>query len=874
MDSRKIISMQCGDNESYALLFQEKGGKVVLDIYDAGTHSLVQSLDTPFPLGGIGGIRHVQSFDVMFFAQGETRPCKLVRKKEDGAYTFSFEDNEFLPEPILDWNVNSEHTINVFALPDSELIKTKEDGTQYYPKGVVRETVQVEEVSISYAYRNQRIIGDYTWESRCYCFAPTENASKYKIGKAFKLSTPIQIYCYTNGSPGYTVTAEHTDGEPTEVLDGVASFDFARVDRIGENGVYFYVGRFLVRTAGVIEIDNSGANTVSFDAAYGDTLFYVSLIDAPADASLTNEIYYSPISGGGFEIGVTIDGSNTNENVDVDQILALQYESPISLSEMWDYEAFPVGTEHSPVPPVNVLPPLLGKQDAEGDELRPQTGGGYGNASEWVPVRGEVELKTEGLWSGVIELQEKDSKQTVSKIATITSENGASNTSLTRIIDSFGSSVRVACTRREKAFQVNKSVNGEGSVFSKVLCVDEGLQWTLTSAETQTAFLRIKEKRTLSSGIKCYIAEVIGGVNGSFGTTSYALGAWSKTNGYPKHIAIYQERLVYAGNEVKPTTLWLSKTNGWDDFELGTEASSAISATLATEKYDAIQWILPTKNGITIGTSYNEYSFGASDGGITTADNARATATSSIGSSGVRADMFGTATVMVKTGGEELYRIDYNTLSEESAGNQISLLASHLFQGDPVVDMFAVKAPSNMLFCLHKSGKLSSLTYEPEYSVTGWAQHEVLDGVISGCALRRSGKDVLCLVVKRGDKYVLGEIDLQSKVWTDDGQPYESSVVTTPISFANTPKYGDRKIIAGCDIYVGKESKQFYVKLPGGDWTRIDNGFDSTGSLREFDASRVEIPATSSWEDEAIVEVKSSSPEPLVLYAIGASVMA
>lgn len=894
MSAHRIIPMQCGDNESYALLFYDGTSGLVVDIYDVQTKALVQTVDTPFPRHSAGELRYVQSFDVMFFAQGDTYPCKLKREnKSGGGYTFSFEECEFLPEPISDWDTNSEHKINVFALPDGDIMKSKSDGTTYYPKGAVREVLQEEEITVSYSYHElvetdeHDKYGQY-WSIRCYGYAPTGNAKDYAVGKAFKLTTPIKFVAKFYGTNDMTIDrAEQIDGETVsfEIADNDdcecevnASFGSIVVEKIGNGGVYFYVGRFIQRftngaaNAYVYDSSANGVTTSTFKAQYGDSKLYVAALDAPSSESVDNEVYWEPISGNGFELAMTIDGSNTNKNVSIGQTIALKYKASVSLSDFWDYDSLPVGTTHSPLPAVDVLEPLLSKKDAKDNELRPQTGGGYGNASEWVPVRGEVELRTEGLWSGVIELQESDANKNVATIARITSENGNSNTSLTRDIEDFGSSVRVACTRREKAYQTNRSVTSGGDVIEKVLTADEGLQWTLTTTDVQTAYLKIKEKRTLSSGVKCYIVEVVGGVNRSFATSSYALGAWSSENGYPEHVAIYQERLVYAGNKAKPTTLWLSRTNSWDDFELGTKDSSSITATLATEKYDSIQWILPSKNGILIGTKYNEYSFGAGDGGIATADNARATVTSSIGSLGIRADTFGVSTIMVKTGGEELYRIDYNTLSEEASGNQVSLLASHLFEGDPVIDLFSVKSPSNMLFCLHESGKLSSFTYEPDYGVSGWARHEVLDGVDSGCVVRRDGKDVLCLAVKSGSGYVVGEIDLQSDVWTDDGVAYESSVITTPLQFREGSSYGKQQIVAGCDVYIGEGTKQFELRLPGGDWIRVDNGFDAMGELRAFENKRVEIPATSSWKDESVVEIKSSYAFPLVLYAIGASV--
>ena len=104
MSKYRVIPMQCGDNESYALLFYEADGAVMVDIHDSGTRALVQTLKTPFPVGGIATIRSIQSFDVMFFAQPDTYPCKLQRKnKADGSgYEFSFEENKFLPEPLME----------------------------------------------------------------------------------------------------------------------------------------------------------------------------------------------------------------------------------------------------------------------------------------------------------------------------------------------------------------------------------------------------------------------------------------------------------------------------------------------------------------------------------------------------------------------------------------------------------------------------------------------------------------------------------------------------------------------------------------------------------------------------------------------------
>lgn len=753
----RVIPVEYGDMSCCLLFERRKSGEITARLFNATDGAIVAPgfIPAPFKRGAnLMSISFIQSFDVVFFAQPDTFPCKLVRKKRtggysDGEYSWSFVDCEIMPKPVLDWEVKSEHALTLSAFPDSELTA---DGDHYF-KGAVRE----------------------------------------------------------------------------------------------------------------------------FDGK-----FYQALTDVLTSVDVKNTTYYTPFSGRGGRLLLQIDGAADSESVGVGSYLALKSASPISESGMLSYEESYEDTVYFPA--VELDEKLESKKDYDGEELRPESGGGVGFASPWYLVRGEVTLKTEGLWSGVLRLQELTKDGDVFDIATIISENGNSNTELTREIEGFDSAVRVVCTRREYAYQINRSVSGEGKVYEKVLKTDEGCQWTLTSAAEPTTYVRIVDKTTIttestdesgnviSESKDYYVVECENAVSAPLTTHTYALGGWSGENGYPSQIAVYQERLVYASNKIKPTTLWLSRTNHWDDFEIGVNDSSAISATIATEKYDAIKWILPVKNGITVGTNYGEFSFGSADGGVTTADNARATATSEIGSTDVRAEVFGTATIMVKTGGQELYRIDYNTLSEESAGNQVSLLACHLFEGDPVIDLFSVRAPSNMLFCLHESGKLSSLTYEPEYGVTGWARHYILDGVKSGCVLRRNGHDVLCLIVDKGDNVLLGEIDLQSDVWTDDGKPYESAMISTPLVFDGNGSYGKQVNIAGCDVYVGAGTKQFDLRLNGGDWVRIDNGFDLSGELRDFDAKRVEVAATSAWVDEAIVEVKSSYAYPLVLHAIGASV--
>ncbi len=922
---RRVIPMQCGNDESYALVFYEQDDSVKVDVYDASTKEKVATLDSPFPVGGIPDIRYVQSYDVLFFAQPDTYPCKLKREddEEAGGYKFTFENSEFLPEPVMEWNEKDEHEISLFALPDDELLVENEKGEKVFPKGVCR--LDDGKVTLEFKYSNYsgpRLVfdeprdpttgyGGYTYRrevclaAKIYLVANHKQWRNVSRDGVLKLDTPIGItgHCgvYTNNksSNNYYSTADADKDE--EYVSGcydiygkikqrgsknnTVYFDVGRVVSASASGIKLYVGEILydfwLKGTDAIEdfgFERSsyfvGVNTTTADASIRGKKFCVTNTDNVGESEdVKTSEKYSPSIGGGFRLAMTIDGTNTNENICIGQVVALKKEEPMRESICWSYDDFPTGVEQSPAPkpPVETEDLLASKTDTKGGELRPLSGGGFGFASEWRHVRGGITLKTEGVWSGVIVLQEMGSNGSPYTIATISSENGLSNTELERDISDFGMCVRVACTRREYAYTVEKYSDGTTKTFKD----DTGCQWTLIADGQTVAYVRVVERKTLSDGSNVYIVDAIGGVGEPFATSSYALGAWSTKNGYPRHITIFQERLVYAGNKEKPMTVWMSKTNKWKDFELGTDDTSAITATLATEKYDSIEWLTLNKNSILLGSRYNEFSIGANDGTVTTADNILASTMSNIGGASIPAAKVGTATLMVKVGREELHKVEFNALSEQSTGTQVSMLARHLFEGDRIEDVFSIQSPRNMLFCIHESGKLSSMTYEQEFDVLGFARHDILDGVESGCVIRRGGRDVLCLIVREGDSYVLGEIDFDSEVWTDDGKNYESEVITTPLKPPRTTRatgYGRTANIAEADVYVSEDSRQFKARLQGADWVRVDNGFDADGKLRGWEEQRVALPTTGGWVNEPIVEVVCNTAHPLTVYGVGAAI--
>jgi len=885
----RIIAAEYGD-QNVILMFYKTGENAdywTMDVIDAKTREVLQTLETPFyTTTDISRLSYVQSFDVVFFASGLNAPCKLVRNNAEGGagYVWSFKEQEMKPFPVLEWNDSSEHVFKFTALPDSELVNVDEEGNRYYPKGSVRhvDSETAKDTLPRLEFTGVSIVRTAFKTYSIRMSVKAKNGFLLVPGTTLDItSMAFAVYFKTNKN-------SETD---TDLPDINLSYNGWKGTVFEGNEVYdFY--KITVYPAVVTVLSNETLEITTYTCDVGvdegpsitsspngllypiyngyGTDFWVAKVDAPATVEVSDLNYWQPYSGGEGEFALQVDLGNELEGLAIGDFLALRTKNSLFESGLLSYDTMPVGTTY-PLqnPPVEVQEKLDDKSSDDGTQLRPAAGGGYGWASELFPIRGEVTFKTEGVWSGVLELQEYTEDGNLSTIATISSENGNSNTELTREIVSFGSSVRVACVRREHAYKINRSVKGDGGLVNYTLECDEGCQWTLSATGDRFVYMEITGKRHLSDGRDVYIVKSYGGATNEFTTDTYALGAFGVTRKYPQCIGIYQERMVYAASETKPTTLWLSRTNDWGDFEDLGDDVSAITMTMQTEKYDAIRWIKTIKTGITIGTRYGEYIFGESNGGVVTADNGRFLNASNIGSSVCNPEVLGTALLMVKTGGEEIHRIDYNTLSEESAGTNVSMLASHLFEGDEVVDMLAVRSPTNVLFAVTDSGKLAALMYEPAYNVLGWSCFEVLDGVECAVPYRQDGKDILAMIVKKGDSYILGELDLRSDVYTDDGERYESVLTPTPFVVGQSGAYGGRLNIAGVDVYT-TAGTEFYAKLSGGSEVRVERGFDIKGGKMEL-MRKTTLAATSGWEDEATLTIRTDYPAALEIAAVGVS---
>ena len=92
--------------------------------------------------------------------------------------------------------------------------------------------------------------------------------------------------------------------------------------------------------------------------------------------------------------------------------------------------------------------------------------------------------------------------------------------------------------------------------------------------------------------------------------------------------------------------------------------------------------------------------------------------------------------------------LGYDYLSDSYDGDELSLYASHLFEGKEIIYIAYAKAPYRIVFVVFDDGSLATLTYNKKQKLCGWGRQET-QGIFESVAVIREGKeDVAYFVIK------------------------------------------------------------------------------------------------------------------------------
>lgn len=215
---------------------------------------------------------------------------------------------------------------------------------------------------------------------------------------------------------------------------------------------------------------------------------------------------------------------------------------------------------------------------------------------------------------------------------------------------------------------------------------------------------------------------------------------------YPDAVTYFEGRRVFAKNQ----QVWLTRSGTESDlsYSIPTKDDDRISFQIAAREASVIRHAVPLQQLLLL-TNSGEYRVTPVNSDAITPSSVAVRPQSFIGCSTVRPIVANATLVYAANRGGHIREMGYSTQAESFVSGDLSLRASHLFDGFEVVDSAISKSPHQVLWWVSSSGYLLGLTYAPEEQIGGWHWHDTDGAFESCCAIPDGDEDRLYAVVRR-----------------------------------------------------------------------------------------------------------------------------
>lgn len=279
---------------------------------------------------------------------------------------------------------------------------------------------------------------------------------------------------------------------------------------------------------------------------------------------------------------------------------------------------------------------------------------------------------------------------------------------------------------------------------------DTGVQWEYLHSGFGIARITAVASNALSATatvISRIPSNVVGSTKASY---KWARFAWNSVNGYPSTVTYYQQRLFFAASAAQPQTIWASRTGDYRDFgkNLPIQDDDRIVYTYAGRQVNQIRHLIDVGSLIVL-TSGGEFVAKGDQNNTLTPSSFSLSSQGSNGSSIVPPIAVANIALFVQEKGSVIRDLAYSFDVDGYQGNDLTILANHLFQKHSIVDWSFAIVPYSSAFCIRDDGKLLVMTYLREQQVFAWAPQSS-DGLYeSTCSISEGSEDAVYFSVQR-----------------------------------------------------------------------------------------------------------------------------
>lgn len=231
---------------------------------------------------------------------------------------------------------------------------------------------------------------------------------------------------------------------------------------------------------------------------------------------------------------------------------------------------------------------------------------------------------------------------------------------------------------------------------------------------------------------------------------------FASTNNYPGTATYYQQRLWFGRTKADPELIEGSQTGAYHNFSRSVplEDDDAIGFTIASNHLNPVAHLIGLQLLLAL-SDEGEWVIKGDDAGTIRPTAINAVQIGDVGADvTVRPEIIGNSVLYAQALGVGIRALDFDQEQGGFAPNNVTLLASHLFEGVTVTEIAYAQHPYSVLWCVRSDGWLLGLTYVKEQDVWAWHRHRTTaaSGLVESIAVlpdTTAGLDVLYAVVKR-----------------------------------------------------------------------------------------------------------------------------